>query len=48
MGAMNNAGNNSASNMKAANATYESFVGIVKIATPVIMLIAAVVVMIIA
>jgi hypothetical protein len=35
MGASNNAGNN----MKAATATYEGFVGMIKIATPVIGLI---------
>jgi hypothetical protein len=35
MGATNNAGNN----MKAATATYEGFVGMIKIATPVIALI---------
>jgi hypothetical protein len=44
MGATNNSGNN----MKAATATYESFISMIKIATPVICLITAVVVMIIA
>lgn len=44
MGATNNPGNN----MKAATATYESFISMIKIATPVICLITAAVVMIIA
>jgi hypothetical protein len=44
MGATNNSGNN----MKAAEATYESFISMIKIATPVIALIVAFVVMLIA
>lgn len=40
--------NNSQGNMKAANATYESFIGMIKISVPVITVIVAVVVMIIA
>jgi len=42
------ASNNSNGNMKAAEATYESFIGMIKIATPVICLIVAFVVMLIA
>ena len=42
------AGNNSNNNMKAANATYEGFISLVKISIPVITLIVAVVIMLIA
>ncbi|MBX9885428.1 MAG: aa3-type cytochrome c oxidase subunit IV [Novosphingobium sp.] len=44
MGASNNAGNN----MKAATATYEGFVGMIKVATPVIALIVIFVIYLIA
>lgn len=45
MGASNNAGNN---NMKAATATYEGFVSMIKISTPVILVIVAFVMYLIA
>jgi hypothetical protein len=45
MGASNNAGNN---NMKAATATYEGFVSMIKISTPVIIVIVAFVMYLIA
>lgn len=42
------AGNNTNSNMKAANGTYGGFIGMIKVSIPVIMLIVAVVIMLIA
>ncbi len=38
----------SGNDMKAANATYESFIGVIKVATPVIAIIAAIVVYLLA